>query len=637
MKSSFARNPSCSIMIFHPTKEEFTDFDKYITYIESQGAHRAGLAKIVPPKEWKARQTYEDISDILIAAPLQQVVSGRAGVFTQYHKKKKAMTVAEYRHLANTEKYQAPSHLDFEELERKYWKTRLYESPIYGADISGSLFDENTKQWNLGHLGTIQDLLEQECGVVIEGVNTPYLYFGMWKTAFAWHTEDMDLYSINFLHFGEPKTWYAYWSVLPLPFPSTYLQISCIFFRLGFETSMKTFYHRELRNCQALKPVNPERPPRHLHPQPKKVTEMQAYAGLGSGSLPLRETPSFLGLQNTDEGGLSFRWINKLEKIPPHWLKGSSLSHCPSDTAKPSAGAPCGDAPRGWRRALRPAGPAASASGRRTRRGAPERPRSVRLSGATRSSSAPQSAEAAPACSSPQPSLTPLLTPSPPGRDRPGNGRPGSHQCPREEGPRGAAVRAQVRRGLSDTAHASLELEAQVLFADAPSMDSAALLNPRLQHPAKASGCCCAPDLQPLGPPLDPGNPMHPGPCLRSLEGIAADVLDGAPLIPPHVSETLTAFPRDAARNCRAPMNLCEVVRLDHSYASKSLTTAAETRVSSTLDWEPLGLRLEALASLESWEEFSTNGWSSICEPMTTEEFAKCDSRGYFLTLCLSV
>ncbi|EPQ05555.1 Lysine-specific demethylase 4D [Myotis brandtii] len=87
--------------------------------------------------------------------------------------------------------------------------TRLYDSPIYGADISGSLFDANTKQWNLGHLGTIQDLLEQECGVVIEGVNTPYLYFGMWKTTFAWHTEDMDLYSINYLHFGEPKTWYA--------------------------------------------------------------------------------------------------------------------------------------------------------------------------------------------------------------------------------------------------------------------------------------------------------------------------------------------------------------------------------------------------------------------------------------------
>ncbi|XP_021490815.2 lysine-specific demethylase 4D [Meriones unguiculatus] len=208
-KSNCSQNPNCSIMIFRPTKEEFNDFDKYIAYMESQGAHRAGLAKVIPPKEWRARQSYEDVSDLLIATPLQQVVSGHAGVFTQYHKKKKAMTVGQYRHLANSKKYRTPPHLNFEELERKYWKNRLYGSPIYGADVSGSLFDGKTQHWNVGHLGTIQDLLEQECGIVIEGVNTPYLYFGMWKTAFAWHTEDMDLYSINYLHFGQPKTWYA--------------------------------------------------------------------------------------------------------------------------------------------------------------------------------------------------------------------------------------------------------------------------------------------------------------------------------------------------------------------------------------------------------------------------------------------
>ncbi|XP_006092974.1 lysine-specific demethylase 4D-like [Myotis lucifugus] len=170
------------------------------------GSPEGGLCGI---KEWKARQTYDDVSDMVIANPLQQVASGRAGVFIQYHKKKRAVTVGEYRLLANSGQYQTPPHLDFEDLERKYWKTRLYYSPIYGADVSGSLFDANTKQWNLGHLGTIQDLLEQECGVVIEGVNTPYLYFGMWKTTFAWHTEDMDLYSINYLHFGEPRTWYT--------------------------------------------------------------------------------------------------------------------------------------------------------------------------------------------------------------------------------------------------------------------------------------------------------------------------------------------------------------------------------------------------------------------------------------------
>uniref|UniRef100_A0A7N5JA29 JmjN domain-containing protein n=1 Tax=Ailuropoda melanoleuca TaxID=9646 RepID=A0A7N5JA29_AILME len=127
-KANCVQNSSCTIMIFHPTEEEFNDFDKYIAYMESQGAHRAGLAKVIPPRGWKARQTYDDISDILIAAPLQQVVSG-----------KKATTVGEYRQLANSGKYQTPPHSDFEDLERKYWKTRLYDSPIYGADISGSL------------------------------------------------------------------------------------------------------------------------------------------------------------------------------------------------------------------------------------------------------------------------------------------------------------------------------------------------------------------------------------------------------------------------------------------------------------------------------------------------------------------
>lgn len=200
---------SKGIMTFYPTMEEFKNFSRYVAYIESRGAHKAGLAKIVPPKEWKPRRSYDDIDDLVIPAPIQQVVTGQSGLFTQYNIQKKPMSLKEFRKTANSDKFCSPRYDDFEELERKYWKNVTFNPPIYGADVNGTLYDPDVDEWNIGRLNTVLDTVEHESGITIEGVNTPYLYFGMWKTTFAWHTEDMDLYSINYLHFGEPKSWYA--------------------------------------------------------------------------------------------------------------------------------------------------------------------------------------------------------------------------------------------------------------------------------------------------------------------------------------------------------------------------------------------------------------------------------------------
>uniref|UniRef100_A0A672MQC4 [histone H3]-trimethyl-L-lysine(9) demethylase n=1 Tax=Sinocyclocheilus grahami TaxID=75366 RepID=A0A672MQC4_SINGR len=207
--ASATANPACKIMTFRPTMEEFKDFNQYLVYMESQGAQRAGLAKVIPPKDWKPRRNYDDIDDFVIQAPIQQMVAGQSGLFTQYNIQKKPLTVQEFRRLANSDMYCTPRYLNYEDLERKYWKNLTFVSPIYGADVSGTLYDEDIEEWNIGHLNSILDVIEEDCGVSIQGVNTPYLYFGMWKTSFSWHTEDMDLYSINYLHFGEPKSWYA--------------------------------------------------------------------------------------------------------------------------------------------------------------------------------------------------------------------------------------------------------------------------------------------------------------------------------------------------------------------------------------------------------------------------------------------
>ena len=135
-----------TIMVFRPTWEEFKDFNKYMEYIESIGAHKAGLAKIIPPKEWVPRRKGYDLQDLMsfkIPDPISQMMDGNKGVFQSFNVRKRAMTVKEYHTKANSNQYRTPPFQDYEDLERRYWKNVTFVDPIYGADVPGSITDND--------------------------------------------------------------------------------------------------------------------------------------------------------------------------------------------------------------------------------------------------------------------------------------------------------------------------------------------------------------------------------------------------------------------------------------------------------------------------------------------------------------
>lgn len=71
------------------------------------------------------------------------MVTGKQGFYQQINILKNAMSVQEFRTLAESKQYSPPPSFTYEELERKYWKNIIYAAPIYGADVSGSIMDSD--------------------------------------------------------------------------------------------------------------------------------------------------------------------------------------------------------------------------------------------------------------------------------------------------------------------------------------------------------------------------------------------------------------------------------------------------------------------------------------------------------------
>lgn len=254
---------SGGVPVFTPTMAEFRDFYSYNKAINKFGM-QSGIVKIIPPLEWlqllEGTYTHENLETVRIKNPIVQNMNtsaGHQGVFSlQNVEKQRSFNIFQWKELSLKPNFVPPAKKtrralslngskspeptmsedtkigpitpnhkraesllsgDFnidvseftpercEELEQLYWKSLGYAEPMYGADMLGSLFLENTTSWNVAQLPNILDLMEEK----IPGVNDAYLYAGLWKASFAWHLEDQDLYSINYLHFGAPKQWYS--------------------------------------------------------------------------------------------------------------------------------------------------------------------------------------------------------------------------------------------------------------------------------------------------------------------------------------------------------------------------------------------------------------------------------------------
>ncbi|KAL8232261.1 hypothetical protein R6Q57_002039 [Mikania cordata] len=237
---------------YHPTLAEFQDPISYIFKIEEE-ASKYGICKIVPPVSGSPRKTViANLNRSLCARssdssptfttrqqqigfcarkhhrPVQKPVwqSGEVYTVPQFEQKAKNFEKNYLKKVSNSKR-----GLTALEVETLYWKAHVDKPfPVeYANDMPGSAFDQTgggcgrklgkkeagdgvtvgETEWNMRGVSRSKGSLLKFMKEEIPGVTSPMVYISMLFSWFAWHVEDHDFHSLNYMHMGAGKTWYG--------------------------------------------------------------------------------------------------------------------------------------------------------------------------------------------------------------------------------------------------------------------------------------------------------------------------------------------------------------------------------------------------------------------------------------------
>ncbi|CAA6673340.1 unnamed protein product [Spirodela intermedia] len=240
--------------VYRPTETEFADPIAFISRIEEEAAGYGICKKFVLYNLKRSLCKFPELGDVADSG--NPTSSPGEAVFTTRHQElgSRRTRLAVHKQvwqsgeLYTVEQFEAKSRVfarsqlggakcdDPVLVEAMFWKA-VEEKPTYveyANDVPGSGFCSPTERsgaapppakaeeelqsgrwklsnspWNLQMIAKSPGSLTRFMPDEVPGVTSPMVYIGMLFSWFAWHVEDHELHSLNFLHTGSPKTWYS--------------------------------------------------------------------------------------------------------------------------------------------------------------------------------------------------------------------------------------------------------------------------------------------------------------------------------------------------------------------------------------------------------------------------------------------